>query len=161
MKPETVPPGWEELGGGERVGVQVPPTAPPKLQEGGWGSGRDSSPLPGISASRPPPVLGSDPYIHVKGYDAGWIQLVCRSEGWFPKPLAQWRDPQGKALQLVWDADSQEAGLFRIAVSSRVRDSTVGNVSCSLRNVALGQEKTTAMVIAGKSPSSKWAESPW
>ncbi|KAM8935659.1 erythroid membrane-associated protein [Lycaon pictus] len=97
-------------------------------------------------------VLGSDPYIHVKGYDAGWIQLVCRSEGWFPKPLAQWRDPQGKALQLVWDADSQEAGLFRIAVSSRVRDSTVGNVSCSLRNVALGQEKTTAMVIAAPSP---------
>lgn len=160
MKPETVPPGWEAWGW-EEGGSASATNSPPKLREGGWGSDRDSSLLPGISAPRPPLVLGSDPYIHVKGYDAGWIQLVCRSEGWFPKPLAQWRDPQGRALQLVWDADSQEAGLFRIAVSSRVRDSTVGNVSCSLRNVALGQEKTTAMVIAGKSPSSKWAESPW
>uniref|UniRef100_A0A8C6W4M1 Ig-like domain-containing protein n=1 Tax=Nannospalax galili TaxID=1026970 RepID=A0A8C6W4M1_NANGA len=43
-------------------------------------------------------VLGSDPYIHVKGYDAGWIQLVCQSMGWFPKPWAEWRDPKGRVL---------------------------------------------------------------
>uniref|UniRef100_A0A452Q807 Erythroblast membrane associated protein (Scianna blood group) n=1 Tax=Ursus americanus TaxID=9643 RepID=A0A452Q807_URSAM len=97
-------------------------------------------------------VLGSDPYIHVKGYDAGWIQLVCRSAGWFPQPLAEWRDPQGRVLRPLSDGHVLEAGLFRIAVSSRVRDSTLGNVSCTVRNLALGQEKTTAMLIAAPSP---------
>ncbi|XP_014652867.1 PREDICTED: erythroid membrane-associated protein [Ceratotherium simum simum] len=98
-------------------------------------------------------VLGSDPYIHVKGFDAGWIQLVCRTVGWFPKPWAQWRDPEGRVLPSLSEAHSlDEAGLFATAVSSAVTDSTLGNVSCTIRNVALRQEKTTAMVIAAPSP---------
>ncbi|XP_014722823.3 erythroid membrane-associated protein [Equus asinus] len=100
-------------------------------------------------------VLGSDPYIHVKGFDTGWIQLVCRSVGWFPKPWAQWRDPQGRVLPSLSEAYSlDEAGLFGTAVSSKVTDTTLGNVSCTIRNVALDQEKTTAMVIAAPSPGS-------
>uniref|UniRef100_A0A673V727 Erythroblast membrane associated protein (Scianna blood group) n=1 Tax=Suricata suricatta TaxID=37032 RepID=A0A673V727_SURSU len=96
-------------------------------------------------------VLGSDPYIHVRGYDAGWIQLVCRSAGWFPRPWTEWRDPQGRVLLSLSEAHSLEAGLFRTAVSSRVRESTLGNVSCTFRNLALGQEKTAAMLIAAPS----------
>lgn len=42
-----------------------------------------------------------------------------------------------------------ETGLFRTAVSSRIRDSALVNVSCTVRNEVLGQEKTTAMVIEG------------
>ncbi|KAB1268881.1 Erythroid membrane-associated protein [Camelus dromedarius] len=99
-------------------------------------------------------VLGSDPYIHVESYDAGWIQLVCRSAGWFPKPWVQWRDPQGRVFPSLLETHSlDEAGLFRAAVSNRVRDSILGNVSCTIRNGALGQEKTTAMVIAAPSPA--------
>ncbi|XP_074190645.1 erythroid membrane-associated protein isoform X3 [Rhinolophus sinicus] len=98
-------------------------------------------------------VLGSDPYIHVKSYNAGWIQLVCRSEGWFPKPWAQWRDPQGRVLPSELETSSpEEAGLFHTALSSRVRDSVVGNVSCTLRSTAHGQEKTAAMLIAAPRP---------
>ncbi|XP_048207029.1 zinc finger protein 691 isoform X1 [Perognathus longimembris pacificus] len=100
-------------------------------------------------------VLGSDPYIHVKSYDAGWIQLVCRSIGWFPKPRAQWRDPNGGVFVSLSEVHSlDETGLFRTAVSSRVRDSTLGNVSCTVRNEVLGQEKTAAMVIEAPSPGS-------
>lgn len=95
-------------------------------------------------------VSGSDPFIHVKGYDAGWIQLVCWSMGWFPKPWTEWRDAQGRVLLSLSETHSlDETGLFRTAVSSRVRDSTLGNVSCTVRNEVLGQEKTTAMVIGG------------
>ncbi|KAF6344475.1 erythroblast membrane associated protein (Scianna blood group) [Rhinolophus ferrumequinum] len=98
-------------------------------------------------------VLGSAPYIHVKGYNAGWIQLVCRSVGWFPKPWAQWRDPQGRVLPSELEAYSpDDAGLFQTALSSRVRDSAVGNVSCTVRSTALGQEKTAAMLIAAPPP---------
>ncbi|XP_004477452.1 erythroid membrane-associated protein isoform X2 [Dasypus novemcinctus] len=97
-------------------------------------------------------VLGSDPYIHVKSYDAGWIYLVCRSVGWFPEPWAEWRDPQGGLLLFLSEAHSlDEAGLFQTAVTCRVRDSTLGNVSCTVRNEALGQEKTAAMLITAPS----------
>lgn len=116
--------------------------------------GRWRRPCPGPARHLSSPVLGSEPYIHVQSYDAGWIQLVCKSAGWFPKPWAQWRDPQGKVFPSLWETHSlDEAGLFRTAVSNRVRDSTLGNVSCTIQNVALGQERTTAMVIAGK----RWA----
>ncbi|XP_075853402.1 erythroid membrane-associated protein [Microcebus murinus] len=98
-------------------------------------------------------VLGSDPYIHVNSYDAGWIQLVCRSVGWFPEPRTEWRDPHGRALPSLSETHAlDEAGLFQSAVSSRVRDSTLGNVSCTFRNIALGQEKTAAMLMAAPSP---------
>ncbi|KAF7485038.1 Hypothetical predicted protein [Marmota monax] len=99
------------------------------------------------------PVLGSDPYIHMKGYNAGWIQLVCRSVGWFPQPWAQWRDPEGRRLlSLSEDHTLDATGLFRTAVSSRIRDNTLGNVSCTIRNMVLGREKTTAMLIEAPSP---------
>lgn len=95
-------------------------------------------------------VLGSDPYIHVKGYDAGWMELVCQSMGWFPEPWTEWRDPTGKALLSLSETHTlDEAGLFRTAVSSRIRDNALGNVSCTIRNKVLGQEKTTAMLITG------------
>uniref|UniRef100_G3T1A8 Erythroblast membrane associated protein (Scianna blood group) n=1 Tax=Loxodonta africana TaxID=9785 RepID=G3T1A8_LOXAF len=98
-------------------------------------------------------VLGSDPDIHVEGYDAGWIKVVCRSVGWFPKPSAEWRDPQGTVLPSLSEVhDLDEAGLFQTTVSSRVRDSTLGNVFCIIHNSALGLEKKAVMVIAAPSP---------
>ncbi|XP_053433210.1 erythroid membrane-associated protein isoform X2 [Nycticebus coucang] len=98
-------------------------------------------------------VLGSDPYIHMKGYNAGWILLVCRSVGWFPQPWAEWRDPQGLVLPSLSEAHSLDnAGLFQTAVFSRVSDSALGNVSCTIRNTALGQEKVAAMAVEAPSP---------
>ncbi|XP_036033206.1 erythroid membrane-associated protein isoform X2 [Onychomys torridus] len=100
-------------------------------------------------------VAGSDPFIHVEGYDAGWIQLVCRSMGWFPKPWTEWRDSEGRLLlTLLEDYSLDETGLFRTAVFSRVRDSAMGNVSCTVRNEVLGQEKTIFMVIGAPAPTS-------
>ncbi|XP_021490691.1 erythroid membrane-associated protein isoform X1 [Meriones unguiculatus] len=100
-------------------------------------------------------VLGSDPYIHVEGFDAGWVQLVCRSVGWFPKPWTEWRDAEGRVLPPFSEAHAlDETGLYRTAVSSRIRDSARGNVSCTVRNKAFDQAKTTAMVIGAPAPGS-------
>lgn len=86
----------------------------------------------------------------MEGYDAGWIQLACQSMGWFPKPWMEWRDTEGRLLLSVLENHSlDETGLFRTAVFSRVRDSTPGNVSCTVRNEFLGQEKKAFMVIGG------------
>ncbi|KAF5923280.1 hypothetical protein HPG69_012370 [Diceros bicornis minor] len=144
-----------QIGNLSREGTVTLQSSP--LTSGGCGSGKralaGTTPLPRPARQLSSPVLGSDPYIHVKGFDAGWIQLVCRTVGWFPKPWAQWRDPEGRVLPSLSEAHSlDEAGLFATAVSSAVTDSTLGNVSCTIRNVALRQEKTTAMVIAAPSP---------
>lgn len=166
MQPGTAPSLRRNRRGGERAAVQGNYQPRPRFPgaalraRGGLGRGPGSCLRPARWLSFP--VLGSDPYIHVKGYDAGWIQLVCRSAGWFPTPWAEWRDPQGRVLPSEPEAPSlDKAGLFKAAVSSKVRDSTVGSVSCTLRNVALGQEKTTAMLIAGKTWGRKQGRSPW
>lgn len=115
-------------------------------EEEGEVSNRTSPPAAIFS----PSVLGSDPYIQVKSYDAGWLHLVCKSVGWFPKPWAEWRDPSGRMFPSVSeDFSLDEAGFFRTAVFSRIQEDMVGNVTCTIRNLALGQEKTTAMVIEG------------
>ncbi|XP_043846918.1 erythroid membrane-associated protein isoform X2 [Dromiciops gliroides] len=92
-------------------------------------------------------ALGLDPYIHMKSYEVGQIQLVCRSLGWFPKPELKWRDTHGEILPSETEYLDKE-GLFQMEASVTVSDSSSGNVTCSIWNDALGQEKRTALFIA-------------
>ncbi|KAL6068197.1 hypothetical protein STEG23_035244 [Scotinomys teguina] len=105
----------------------------------------------GGTAKLPCPLLLWTDVVLSEGYDAGWIQLVCRSMGWFPMPWTEWRDAEGRVLLSLSEVHSlDETGLFQTAVSSRIRDSTLGNVYCTVRNEVLDQEKTTTMVIGEK-----------
>ncbi|XP_074073923.1 erythroid membrane-associated protein isoform X2 [Macrotis lagotis] len=92
-------------------------------------------------------ALGLDPYIHMKSYEAGQIHLVCRSLGWFPKPQVQWRDTHGEILPSETQYLNKE-GLFQTEASITVRDGSPGNVTCSIWNAALGQEKRTTLFLA-------------
>ncbi|XP_074073925.1 erythroid membrane-associated protein isoform X4 [Macrotis lagotis] len=94
-------------------------------------------------------ALGLDPYIHMKSYEAGQIHLVCRSLGWFPKPQVQWRDTHGEILPSETQYLNKE-GLFQTEASITVRDGSPGNVTCSIWNAALGQEKRTTLFLAEK-----------
>uniref|UniRef100_A0A4X2LV49 Erythroblast membrane associated protein (Scianna blood group) n=1 Tax=Vombatus ursinus TaxID=29139 RepID=A0A4X2LV49_VOMUR len=82
-------------------------------------------------------ALGLDPYIHMESYEPGQIQLVCRSLGWFPKPQIQWRDTHGQILLSETQYLDKE-GLFQMKASITVRDSSPGNMTCSVWNAALG-----------------------
>ncbi|XP_036602083.1 erythroid membrane-associated protein [Trichosurus vulpecula] len=96
-------------------------------------------------------ALGLDPYIHMKSYEAGQIQLVCRSLGWFPKPQIQWRDTHGEILPSETQYLDKE-GLFQMEASITVRDGSPGNMTCFIWNAALGQEKGTTLFIAAFPP---------
>ncbi|XP_053457504.1 butyrophilin subfamily 2 member A2-like isoform X1 [Nycticebus coucang] len=92
--------------------------------------------------------LGSQPLVEMKGHEDGGIRLECTSGGWYPEPLAMWRDPYGKdvsALEEAYTAD--EHGLFLVTTTVIIRDSSVRNMSCSVTNTLLGQEKETVVFI--------------
>ncbi|XP_040852739.1 butyrophilin subfamily 2 member A2-like [Ochotona curzoniae] len=92
--------------------------------------------------------LGSQPSIEMKGHEDGGVLLECTSEGWFPEPHALWRGPYGEVLPALTDSYTVEAdGLFTVTTAVLVKDSSVRNMTCSINNTLLGQEKETVIFI--------------
>ncbi|XP_023368720.1 butyrophilin-like protein 1 isoform X1 [Otolemur garnettii] len=92
--------------------------------------------------------LGSVPHIYMMGPEEGGIRVLCSSGGWFPSPKVQWRDTAGVKLPSLPESQSQDGdGLFRVVASLVVKDSSVGNVTCSIQNLLSGQEKASAIFL--------------
>uniref|UniRef100_A0A8C3WDZ6 Butyrophilin subfamily 1 member A1 n=1 Tax=Catagonus wagneri TaxID=51154 RepID=A0A8C3WDZ6_9CETA len=93
-------------------------------------------------------AVGSDPHIHMEVQESGAIRLECTSVGWYPEPLVQWRTPKGEEFPSMSESRSpDEEGLFTVAASVVIRDPSVKNVSCYVRNLLLGQEKEAEISI--------------
>ncbi|XP_039357619.1 butyrophilin subfamily 1 member A1-like [Mauremys reevesii] len=94
-------------------------------------------------------VSGSDPHISVDGHQDGGIWVVCRSAGWHPEPEAQWRDHHGQLLSSASEKISKEAnGLFHWQISIVITEHSNQDLSCSVRNPLLNQEKISTVSIA-------------
>uniref|UniRef100_A0A8C0W5X9 Butyrophilin-like protein 1 n=1 Tax=Castor canadensis TaxID=51338 RepID=A0A8C0W5X9_CASCN len=92
--------------------------------------------------------MGSAPEVHIQGPEEDGVRVVCTASGWFPKPQVQWRGLSGKKFLTFSEAYRQDAKeLFSVEVTLVVRDSSVGNVTCSILNPILGQEKAMAIFI--------------
>ncbi|XP_006877677.1 PREDICTED: butyrophilin subfamily 1 member A1-like [Chrysochloris asiatica] len=92
--------------------------------------------------------VGSDPQVYIDGPEEDGIRMVCMASGWFPKPLVKWKDPSREKFLAFSESYAQDAeGLFSVAASLVVRDSSVRNVTCSILNPILGQEKVKAIFI--------------
>ncbi|XP_071469933.1 butyrophilin subfamily 1 member A1-like [Marmota flaviventris] len=92
--------------------------------------------------------MGSDPQVHIEGPEEDGVRLVCKASGWFPKPQVQWRDVSGNKFPVLSEAHTQDTEeLFSVEATLVVRDSSVGNVTCSVLNPVLGQEKAMAIYI--------------
>lgn len=95
----------------------------------------------------------------MKGHEDGGIRLECTSEGWYPEPHAVWRDPYGEVTPALEEAYAQDAdGLFRVTLAV-ITDSSVRNMTCSVNNTLLGQEKDSVIFIPG-SLAALWGPSP-
>ncbi|XP_006882268.1 PREDICTED: uncharacterized protein LOC102874917 [Elephantulus edwardii] len=89
--------------------------------------------------------MGSSPLITRKELEHREMELICSSDGWFPQPHVQWRNMEGKVIPLLNEVLSQDSdGLFHVQSSVLVRNKTIVNVTCSITNLLLGQEKTAA-----------------
>ncbi|XP_032705584.1 butyrophilin-like protein 1 [Lontra canadensis] len=92
--------------------------------------------------------VGSAPQVHITGPAEDGVRVVCMVSGWFPKPQVQWRSLSGEKFLTFSETQAQDAeGLFTIEATLVVRDSSSGNVSCSVLNPILGQEKAMAIFI--------------
>ncbi|XP_007534668.1 butyrophilin subfamily 1 member A1-like [Erinaceus europaeus] len=93
-------------------------------------------------------ALGSDPHISVEVQENGEIQLKCTSVGWYPDPQVQWRTPEGKTFPSTSESRIPDGeGLFTVAASVIIRDTSLENVSCCIQNLLLGQNKEVGLTI--------------
>ncbi|XP_044925321.1 butyrophilin subfamily 1 member A1-like isoform X2 [Mustela putorius furo] len=92
--------------------------------------------------------VGSAPQVHITGPEEDGVRVVCMALGWFPKPQVQWRALSGEKFLTFSETQAQDAeGLFTINATLVVRDPSSGNVTCSVLNPILGQEKAMAIFI--------------
>ncbi|KAM9666776.1 LOW QUALITY PROTEIN: butyrophilin subfamily 1 member A1-like, partial [Trichechus inunguis] len=92
--------------------------------------------------------VGSDPEMRIEGPEEDGVRVACTASGWFPKPQVQWRDLSGEKFLAFSEAHVQDSdGLYCVEASLVVRDSSAGNVTCSILNPILGQEKAKAIFI--------------
>ncbi|KAM7079761.1 LOW QUALITY PROTEIN: butyrophilin subfamily 1 member A1-like [Ciconia maguari] len=94
-------------------------------------------------------VAGSSPLLSVEDYQDGGIRVGCRATGWYPKPEMLWRDFQGQQLPSFTQSDSQDQnGFFEVEKSIVIQRNAQQNVSCSIRNTLLPQEKDSTIHIS-------------
>ncbi|KAM6038730.1 butyrophilin subfamily 1 member A1-like [Theristicus caerulescens] len=94
-------------------------------------------------------VSGSSPFLSVEDYQDGGIRVGCRATGWYPKPEMLWRDFQGQQLPPFTQSDSQDQnGFFEVEKSIVIQRNAKQNVSCSIRNTRLPQEKDSTLYIS-------------
>ncbi|XP_075774217.1 butyrophilin subfamily 1 member A1-like [Pelodiscus sinensis] len=87
-------------------------------------------------------AVGSAPRISVAGHQDGGIRVVCQSAGWYPQPQVLWRDSKGQPLSALTETKAEEeGGFFKIKNSIVITENTKKNLSCSLRNTHVDQEK--------------------
>ena len=95
--------------------------------------------------------MGTVPKVYIKGPEDGGLRVVCMTSGWYPEPRVHWRDSRGENLPAFSETHTKDAGgLFSTEISLVVRDSSVGNVTCSTFNPILGQKKATPIFIPGE-----------
>ncbi|KAM9665267.1 butyrophilin-like protein 1 [Trichechus inunguis] len=92
--------------------------------------------------------VGSAPEMRIEGLEEDGVRVACTASGWFPKPQVQWRDLSGEKFLAFSEAHAQDSdGLYSVEASLVVKDSSAGNVTCSILNPILGQEKVKAIFI--------------
>ncbi|XP_059826994.1 butyrophilin subfamily 3 member A3-like isoform X1 [Hypanus sabinus] len=91
-------------------------------------------------------ALGYEHWINIGGYRKNEIQLVCESNGWYPKPLIQWISGDKKNLtsksEINYNQDSK--GLINAKSKIFVSKDSTNRSRCILENQVLkkGQEAT-------------------
>ncbi|XP_007483677.2 butyrophilin-like protein 2 isoform X1 [Monodelphis domestica] len=95
--------------------------------------------------------LGTAPYIRMEGPVDKRIQFVCISKGWLPKPQAKWIYVEDDKRLFSKTDILVINGLFHVEMSLVIReDSSLGNVSCSVSNSLLHEEKVSSIYIPEK-----------
>ncbi|KAK1336172.1 LOW QUALITY PROTEIN: hypothetical protein QTO34_003975 [Cnephaeus nilssonii] len=100
-------------------------------------------------------ALGSHPQFHVEVTESRQMQVVCKSEGWFPQPKVQWMDSEGREIPAESETHTQDkGGLFHVTASLLLGETSQKNLTCSVWNPVLNQKKEEQFSIAVAEPIS-------
>ncbi|KAH1183273.1 hypothetical protein KIL84_004765 [Mauremys mutica] len=92
---------------------------------------------------------GSDPLLHIHGYDGKQMNVTCLSVGWYPKPKVLWRNGHGEKLTLSKkEKISSNRGLFDVSSSVVVTKHLDPTLICAIRPSSPGPEKVSAILIS-------------
>uniref|UniRef100_A0A8C0JL91 Butyrophilin subfamily 1 member A1-like n=1 Tax=Canis lupus dingo TaxID=286419 RepID=A0A8C0JL91_CANLU len=81
--------------------------------------------------------VGSAPQVRIQGPEEDGIRVMCMASGWFPKPQVQWRALSGEKFLMFSETLCCSGGEGQL----------LRNVTCSVLNPILGQEKVMAIFI--------------
>nr|KAF6324839.1 hypothetical protein mMyoMyo1_008295 [Myotis myotis] len=105
-------------------------------------------------------ALGLHPQFHVEVTESRQMQVVCKSEGWFPQPKVQWMDSEGREIPAESETHTQDKdGLFHVTTSLLLREASQKNLICSVWNPVLNQKKEEHFSIAVAEPISTTVKS--
>ncbi|XP_078073392.1 butyrophilin subfamily 1 member A1-like [Mustelus asterias] len=94
--------------------------------------------------------LGHEHWIQIEGYHKNGIQLVCESNGWFPKPELMWTGGDGQKLtaqpQLRFQEDSE--GLVTVQSNVAVTKDSSTRFRCLIQNNLLRKEQEATIQIS-------------
>ncbi|XP_072493214.1 butyrophilin subfamily 1 member A1-like [Notamacropus eugenii] len=117
---------------------------------------QDGSSLQAATLELKVAAWGSDPQIDVEPLKDGEILLLCRSNGWYPKPQVGWKDFQGETLPPLSESHSQDGkDLFQVETSLVIQTNSTKDVFCSIWHPLFGKQKT-ALFPSRASLSSKY-----
>ncbi|XP_034886307.1 butyrophilin subfamily 1 member A1-like [Mirounga leonina] len=103
--------------------------------------------------------VGSAPQVHITGPEEDGVRVVCKASGWFPKPQVQWRALSEEKFLMFSETHVQNAeGLFSVEAALVVKHRSSRNVTCSLLNPILSQEKAMAIFIPAWSKAQLYAD---
>ncbi|XP_065271506.1 butyrophilin subfamily 3 member A2-like [Emys orbicularis] len=92
---------------------------------------------------------GSDPLLHIGGYDGKQMNVTCLSVGWYPKPKVLWRNGHRERLTPSKEEKiSRNRGLFDVSSSVVVTEQSAPTLICAIRPGSPGPEKVSAILIS-------------
>ncbi|XP_060706411.1 butyrophilin subfamily 3 member A3-like isoform X2 [Hemiscyllium ocellatum] len=94
--------------------------------------------------------LGRKHWIQIEGNNKQGIQLMCESNGWFPKPKLMWSSADGQNLtaqsEINYHRDTQ--GLLTVQSSVTVTKDSTNSFKCLIQNNLLKKEQEVTIQIA-------------
>nr|XP_042698609.1 butyrophilin subfamily 3 member A2-like isoform X1 [Chrysemys picta bellii]XP_042698610.1 butyrophilin subfamily 3 member A2-like isoform X1 [Chrysemys picta bellii] len=92
---------------------------------------------------------GSDPLLHIGGYDGKQMNVTCLSVGWYPKPKVLWRNGHRERLTPSKEEKiSINQDLFDVSSSVVVTEQSAPTLICVIRPGSPGPEKVSAILIS-------------
>ncbi|XP_031746060.1 uncharacterized protein LOC100144947 isoform X3 [Xenopus tropicalis] len=91
---------------------------------------------------------GSPPLVKVSLQDSS-VQISCSSSDWFPEPTVNWKtDDEAFVNEEMTTSHKQTDGLFSVTNNILLKDSSEGNLFCTMKHPVTGKESGVYVIVS-------------